>query len=790
MDQNTFEFDPFLCSGCMRCMTACSTFCSGMTSLSESHIRIARHEGNVVSDQPSGEDDLIFDALIYEQCDLCGGDPQCVKFCGPGALTYSNKEPIQIPPGGRSARRTVGLTPRPALETLTRQAQAPSNPRGYSGNVAIIDLTEQKASIVPTERFLKDYDIDPRLWLGGEGFITKILWEDIKAAIDPLGPENEIIIATGPWTATAAPQSGRSMLGCINPETGGYSSGSFGWLFPVTLKYAGFDIVIIRGKAAEPVYIFIDDLEISFHDASQLWGKETNETVKVVRRRLEERYEGEIRVLTISVAGENLVRYSPPCADGTSCPGRSGGGTVMGSKNLKAVAVRGTGSISLHNAGGLLETSYNAVKTFFKEEPTIKLWQEQGATTSMATIQNWPVQGRFLADNRQAADMPHLKNVGCLNCHSPCYHWIQVKDGKYGEMRHLGGHMAFLSTGLSNIGLPDFDAWIYYERLMQRLGLDPASFSLAFSFAVDCFEKGLLGLSDTDGLTLRRGDSELAWEVARRIAHREGNLGNLLADGVEEAARRIGKEAEEIAPHVKGKPYLLRDVKVQALIWSLGSLTSPRGGDWLRHHNVWELGFLPEARDTYPEFIDKTNLEMYDVAVEALDIPLPLKKQIFGVKPKVDAEWVKGTEGKALFSVWTENFVSLFNSLITCMFGAATQYLMVGFGPTTYADVLNKITGWDITYDELMTVGERILNLQRVFNYRLKGWDYRNDRFADKRAYEPGKMGIYKGKEVPWEATLKEYYSIRGWSSDGIPTRAKMRELGLADVTSGVNLPD
>ena len=207
-------------------------------------------------------------------------------------------------------------------------------PKGYAGKVAYIDLTKPEARVVPTDRFFKDYNIDPRLWLGGDGFIAKVLWKDITKDIDPLGPENEIVIAPGPWTGTAAPQAGRAMLGCVSPETTGYSSGSFGWYFPATLKYAGFDVVIVRGKAAKPTYVFIDDDEITFHDASKIWGKETGETVKAVRAACGERYDGEVRVLSIAPAAEHLVLYSPPAGDATSCPGRSGGGTVMGSKNL------------------------------------------------------------------------------------------------------------------------------------------------------------------------------------------------------------------------------------------------------------------------------------------------------------------------------------------------------------------------------------------------------------------------------------------------------------------------
>ena len=662
-------------------------------------------------------------------------------------------------------------------------------PAGYAGNVLMVTLDEQKAEILPVDKFWDRYGINPRHWLGGDGLITKILWEDFTSAIEPFSPENEIIIATGPWTATAAPQSGRAMLGCIDPKTGGFGSGSFGWFFPSMLKYAGFDVVVIKGKAKKPIYIFIDDRKVTFRDASHIWGKETGETVRRIREELEERYEGEIRVLTTSVAGEHLVKYSPPCSDGTSCPGRSGAGAVMGSKNLKAIAVRGTGEIPLNDPRGLLDSSYSAVKKFVENEPLLRLWREQGATTSLGTALDWPISGAMLVQNRQEADFPHLKNVGCLDCPNPCYHWLQIKNGKYAGLRHLGGHMTFLTVCLRNLGIQEFGEWIHYERLLQELGLDPASFSMVYSWAVDCFEKGILTLDDTDGIILKRGDSDLISELARKIAYREGKLGNLLADGVAEASQKIGKGSESIAPHVKGKEYIQRDVKVQALMWSLGALTSPRGGDWLRHHNVWELAFMPEKRDSYPKFLGKTCDDLYQESVKLLDMPEELKRKIFGKNQKVDWEWVKGTKGKALFSVWTENLVALFNSLVTCMFGSATQFLMVGFGPSTYSDILNKITGWDTTYDELMKTGERVFNLQRLFNYRIKGWDSRNDVFADKRAYEPAQMGIYKGRAVPWSEVLEEYYSLRGWSKDGIPSKDKITELDLEDVAKKLNLP-
>jgi aldehyde:ferredoxin oxidoreductase len=663
-------------------------------------------------------------------------------------------------------------------------------PKGYAGNVAIINLTDSEIRVIPTDRFFREYDIDPRLWVGGDGFITKILWKDIPEMIDPLSPDNEVIVATGPWTATAAPQSGRAMLGCISPETGGFSSGSFGWYFPAVMKYAGYDVIIVKGKAEKPVYISIDNEEINIRDAAHIWGKETGETVKALREEIGERYEGEVRVLSISVAGENMVRYAVACGDATSCPGRSGGGTVMGSKNLKAITVRGTGEIELYDPKGLLESSFNSVNKFLEEEPTLSLWKEHGGTTDMSVTARWPMTGDGLAENRDAADFPHYNNAGCLNCFAPCYHWLQIKDGKYAGTRQLGGHMTFITVSLRNLGIQDFNAWIYFERLIQELGLDPASFTMAFSYAVDLFVNGILTIEDTDGLELKRGDEELIWEVTRRTAARQGKLGNLLADGVAAMAEKLGPEAETIMPQtVKGKPSIQRDAKLQALIWSFGALTSPRGGDWLRLHNVWELAFLPERRDTYPEYIGMTNLELYERCLELLDMPDDLKKRIFGDPPKVDTDWVKGLSGKALFAKWTEEFVALFNNLVTCMFGGATQFMMVGFGPSTYADILNKITGWDVSYEALMEVGERSLNLMRLYNYKIKGWDVKDDRFAGKLAYEEGEVGIYKGKIVPWDEILQEYYKLRGWTPRGLPTKEKLIELKMDNVLSNVELP-
>ena len=662
-------------------------------------------------------------------------------------------------------------------------------PKGYAGNIAIIDLTKKESKIIPTDVFWKEYDIDPRLWLGGDGIITKVLWKDFPKPIDPLGPENEVIIATGPWNATAAPWAGRGMLGCISPENGSFSSGSFGWHFLAALKWAGFDVIIVRGKAEKPVYIFIDNQEITIRDAAHIWGKETGETVRAIREELQERFEAEIKILSISVAGENLVKYSPPCTDATSCPGRSSGGTVMGSKNLKAIAVRGTGEIALYDSRGLLDTSYRIGKFVLEEEPLIKLWREHGATAAPFTAYGLPLNGDHAVKNRKEADFPHLWNVGCLNCMAPCYHSLQIKEGRYAGTRQIGAHMTFVTNCLRDLHIEDFGAWIYYERLMQELGLDPSSFTLTFGWAVDCFEKGIMTIDDTDGLVLRRGDEDLIWDVARRIAHRQGKLGNLLADGIAEASRKFGKGSEDFTPTVKGKPYLQGDPRVQALIWSLAILTNPRGGDWNRCHNPYELFWMQPRRDTLPKFIGKTCDESYAKAIKLLDMSDELKKKIFGDPPKIDEAWIRATDGKAEFTIFSEHVMAATNSLVTCMYSVGTTWFLVGQGPTMWAEVLNKITGWNTTREEMLKAGERIFNLQRLFNYRMKGWDAKDDVWQDKKVYEPAVSGAFRGKPIPWNETLQEYYAIRGWSKEGLPTKSKLTELKLGNELKEVKLP-
>ena len=350
--------------------------------------------------------------------------------------------------------------------------------------------------------------------------------------------------------------------------------------------------------------------------------------------------------------------------------------------------------------------------------------------------------------------------------------------------------MTYLTTITRNLGIYDFNEWMYFERFNQELGLDPASFTQTYSFLVDCFERGLLDPKDTDGITLKRGDGDMAWDAMRRAAYREGALGNLLADGIEAASLKIGGEAANLAPHVRGKASLQRDSTLQALIWSVGYLTSSRGGDWLRTHNSWELSFLPEDRDLFPKYVGKTNIQMYADALRQLEMPEDEKKAIFGDPPLTNPEWITGTKGKARFLKWTDEFVGLFNSMVACMYGSATQLMLDGYGPMTYANILSKITGWDLDYYEVMKVGERVINLQRALNYKWKGWDSKDDRFHDKRAYEPAKVGVWKGKLVPWEPMLKEWYELRGWSENGLPTKRKMKELGMESLAKEINLPD
>ena len=223
-------------------------------------------------------------------------------------------------------------------------------------------------------------------------------------------------------------------------------------------------------------------------------------------------------------------------------------------------------------------------------------------------------------------------------------------------------------------------------------------------------------------------------------------------------------------------------------MWALGFLTSFRGGDWLRCHNVFELTYQPKERDTFPAYVGKTCDEIYRTFMDRVDIPMNLKRKMFGDPPMVDQTWIKSTAGKALLAVWSEDLVALFNSLVTCMFCATGQYLLVGVGPTMFSEILNDITGWDTDYAEAVRIGERVFNAQRMLNYRLKRWDRKDDCFADKRCYEQAQRGIWKGQEIPWKKLLDEYYQLRGWSDRGLPTIEKLEESKIEDMADGLNL--
>ena len=344
--------------------------------------------------------------------------------------------------------------------------------------------------------------------------------------------------------------------------------------------------------------------------------------------------------------------------------------------------------------------------------------------------------------------------------------------------------MASLFSALEHLRLNDLDAILHYEMACQELGLEPTAFGQAFSLAVDRFEHATLTERETDGLRLHFGDEALIWEVMRRVAHREGNLGNLLADGGE----RIGKGSGKTIPGFWDMSHLMRDQDLRSVIRVLHFLASPQGHDWPACHNVWESSFQPEGKDAYPNLVGKTGNQIYEIFVDRLDMPAGLKKRIFGDPLKVSSEWVSGAEGKALATIWTENVASLFNSLVTCTYAAAGHYLPVGIGPTQCAEILNQITGWDTDYEELMTIGERIFNMQRLLNYRFGEWDGTEGPWSDEGIREMAGQVLWRGKHLPWERLLREYDDLRGWSDRGLPTKKKLEELGIDDLARNLDI--
>lgn len=600
---------------------------------------------------------------------------------------------------------------------------------GYVGNILRVNLTKRKTSVEKLD------EEAARKFIGGKGLGAKILYDSLEPGIDPLSTENLLIFVSGPLTATLAPTSGRWAVITKSPLTNIFLDSQVGGYFGAVMKLAGFDCIIMEGKSNNPVYLWVHDEGAEIRDAEDLWGKGCFETGKTIKKRLGEN----ARVASIGPAGEHLVRYACITVDKYRQAGRGGAGAVMGSKNLKAVALQTAGrKIHYADPEGFREAARRALKAI-EENSFTPLRRKYGTPIWVAPINEFAIlptrnfkTGVFEhADAISGETMRSkivVKDGTCYNCSIRCWKYTQVKSGKYKVEELAGPEYETIVLMGSNCGINSLEAIAYNNLLCDDLGLDTISTGNTIAFAMECAEKGLLNEKTVKGIKLRFGNADAEIEMVKKIAHREG-LGNILAEGVRSASEKIGEISEKFAIHVKGMEVPGYDPR-GAVGMALAYATSDRGAC---HQRAWTVKAEIEGKLT----------------------------------PRYSAE------GRAKFVKETQDERAMCFSLVLCDFAPLDV--------SHFVELLNKATGFDFTVKEYLKTGERIWNLTRLFNVR-EGIRRKDDSLPARLMKEKLPEGAAKGQVITKEMLdemLEEYYTLRGWDENAIPTRAKLKELEL-----------
>ena len=605
-----------------------------------------------------------------------------------------------------------------------------------------------------------------RKFIGGRGLGSKILFDELKPGINPLGPENKLVIATGVVTGIPFPGNSCHSVMAKSPLTGIWGEAHAKGFFGPELKFAGYDAIIVEGKAATPVYLWIHDGEVEIKEASHLWGKFTRETQRTIR---EEVNDERAQIGCIGPAGENLVRFANVLFGFNHVAGRTGMGAVMGSKNLKAIAVRGTSKVRYAHEEKLAELLVN--KLADKEALKGPYWPDGlYKFGSLADLSYWQETGRLptmnfrkcLFNGHEAVSAETLAESGyvirhntCPYCNVGCNRAVKLSSPYEVDPDYAAPEYESLAALSSFCMIDNLPAALKAIELCNKYCMDTISTGVSIAFAMECYEKGMITSEDAEGLDLSWGNHESMVQLVEKIARRQG-IGNLLAEGVKRAAEKIGQDSEEFAMHVKGMELPMHEVRGMKG-HGLAYATSNRGGCHLQ----------VETDDLFEEQLCP------EIGIDEMAFPRECRDKLYAGPEKVKLNKIVGD----LFAV--------FDSLVVCKW---TVYPCGGTKVTTLNDIIAAATGWDITINELMNTGERIFNLCRSFNVR-EGIT-RKDDMLPKRFTEPLPEGPLKGEALPrslLKKMLDSFYKFRGWHRQtGIPTRRKLEELELKYVADSL----
>jgi aldehyde:ferredoxin oxidoreductase len=611
---------------------------------------------------------------------------------------------------------------------------------GYTGKILRVDLSNRNITgETHGDTFYRRY-------IGGWGIVGYHLLKELPPMIDPLGPENKLVFAAGPITGVPLPGNGRNAVGAKSPLTGGFGVGEAGGYWGAELKHAGLDGLIFEGLSEDPVYLWLKDGEPELRDAGHLWGKYTKETQETIRKELND---DRVRVAGIGPGGENMVPYACIINDLTNAVGRTGLGAVMGSKNLKAIAVRGSGQVEVADPEKTKELTRAIAKTIAARSSR----QESGSGRPPYTPNgNLPIRNFQDGEFPEWADISASGMVSlglikrgmhtCYGCPINCKEQPLEFDDPLAPDPDYGAPEYETAGSLGSCcGVGDPKAVLKGQELCNAYAIDTISTGVTIAFAMECFERGIIDEEDTGGIELRFGNGEAMLETIKMIGERRG-FGALLSEGSKRAAEKIGGEAWKYAVNVKGQEIPMHDPRLKRAL-GVGYIVSPTGADHM--HNIHDTMVVSDAGVS---------------RIKSMGIleSLPLDDL---------------SSGKVRMLIYFVNLRVLDNCALMCMFPP--------WSPNQKVEIFKAVTGWDTSLLELAKVGERALNMARAFNMR--------EGFTEKDDWLPPRMfQTQNGGPIPDTAVdprklrkaKKTYYRMMGWDEDtGVPTVGKLEELDI-----------
>jgi len=610
------------------------------------------------------------------------------------------------------------------------------NMHGYMGKILRVDLSSEKIWEEP----IREEDV--RRFIGGVGLAAKIIYDEVKPETPAFSPENKLVFMTGPLTGTLVPCTGRYVVCAKSPLTDAWGEAHSGGFWAREIKRAGYDGIVIEGMAEKPSYIVIDDGEVRIEDAKRIWGLGCLEAEEKLKKEIG----GDFKVACIGPAGERLVRFACIINDGGRAAGRCGIGAVMGSKMLKAVAVRGRREIPMKDPErirGILRRIYPQIMSF----PTTQIHASYGTSGELLSFHQY---GDVPIKNFKLGDWDKIEGISgevynklmvkakkaCWNCPIACWRYVEVNEGPYAGLILNRGPEYETLTALGSLLLNDkLDVIVKANYLCNQYGLDTISTGVCIAFAIECYERGLISEEEA-GMTLKWGDSEIILGLIEAIAERR-RLGSLLAEGVKRASEKISKGSEKFAMHVKGLEMPMHDPRAFKGM-GLQYAVSNRGACHLQ-------GMV--LRIEQGERL--TDLKIYE---------------------RLDRFEVKG-KGRILAIM--QNWHEVLESLIICKF--------LGIPPGHIPGLYTLVTGMPTSLESLLEAGERIYTLKRMFNVKC-GITRKDDVLPYRIMYEGLKEGGTLGNTISPEelkAMLDEYYSVRGWDENGIPRGEVLKRLGV-----------